>query len=232
MIAQRLFAVLALMAATLSPAWADGESGKVRICRAPDAPRSPHGNSVIYQPGAVFYQGAPGEGESQGRIAIAERPVFFNDSASQSPTNRCAITAASVSGGDHRPKQGEKWQGIANDDGVKVPVVAEVVADFAFPKKGYVTICRHPGLTEMLDRQTVTVAKGSTFTNEGSLSELVVSITAEAKVPPKPGCTVVEAVVSEQSGSRAVTPASYKKLLAQFSVAGASLEATIKDGFR
>lgn len=228
----RKYLMAVLLAATLSPAWADGESGKVRICRAPDAPRSPHGNSVIYQPGAVFNLGEPSDGASQGRITIAERPVFFNDTESQSPTSRCAITAASFTGGGQKPLKGEKWQGSANDDGVKVPVVAEVIADFAFPKKGRVTICRHPGLTEMLDRQTVAVPMGATFTNDGPLSELVVSITAEARVPPKPGCAVVEAVVSEQSGARSVTPTNYKKLLAQFSIAGASLEATIKDGFR
>lgn len=96
---------------------------------------------------------------------------------------------------------------------------------------GKIRICRHPGLTEMLDKQSIPIPAGSSFTTSGPTSEFVVTTTDAVKLGPKPGCAVASAEITENQGHLRVTKKS-GRLEAQFVIAGAELEAVVVEDFK
>ncbi|WP_145997171.1 hypothetical protein [Ralstonia mannitolilytica] len=101
----------------------------------------------------------------------------------------------------------------------------------AFAETGRLKICRHPGFIEELDRKNVLVPAGSSFTTPGPTVDFVITTTQEAKLGPKPSCATTTATVSENFGTPAKV-ARGRKLVPQFAIGGASLEATVMDDFR
>lgn len=109
--------------------------------------------------------------------------------------------------------------------------IALVSSGIAHAESGKIKICRHPGLTEMLDRQSIPIPAGSSFTTSGPTSEFVVTTTQDVTVGQKPGCAVAPAEITENQGHLRVTKKS-GRLVAQFAITGASIEAVVVEDFK
>lgn len=103
----------------------------------------------------------------------------------------------------------------------------------AFPAAGQavgkIRICRVPGLTELMDRQTVPIPKGTIYTSGDDQKTgdqlqpyFTVHTTEDAILPPKPGCVVVGAQLNDAPAGFALTTKYPTFLPSQLGVAGLS----------
>lgn len=101
----------------------------------------------------------------------------------------------------------------------------------ASAESGKIKICRHPGITAMLDRQKITVPAKSSFTTMSEDSDVVVTTSADTTLGAKPGCAIVSADITENRGHKSATRKS-GRLGAQFITIGADLEAFVVEDFK
>ena len=101
----------------------------------------------------------------------------------------------------------------------------------AYAQSGKIKICRHPGITAMLDRQKITVPAKSSFTTMGENGNFVVATSDDTTLGVKPGCAIVSADITENQGHKSATRKS-GRLGAQFVTVGADLEAFVVEDFK
>lgn len=218
--------------AFLASSGAMAQSGKIRICRAVDAPHSPHWESVTLQGGVSFNSNLnPGE-INAGLMTVPKNFVASRDTT-HDRQEACILTTgvfSAASASDKVPTKGSFWYRTVIDESVVVPVTAEALEDFARPTQAKIRICRRAGLTEIGDQKVIPLPAGSSFTNSGPINDFVVATVADAKLNPKPACTVVTAEIKSNFSGRRVSR-SVGKLVAQFSP-GATLEALVLEEFK
>lgn len=109
--------------------------------------------------------------------------------------------------------------------------IALFLSSFAYADEGKIKICRHHGLTELMDRKIIPIPAGSSFTTSGETSDFIVSTTADVALGKKPACVVAPVTLTENQGGKPVT----KKtglLVPQFSTPGATLEAHVVEDLK
>lgn len=208
-------------------------SGIVRLCRADGKTTGPRLLELI--PNGTELK------STDGSASIIITP------ANNLQRGICVERRVGLVGDGSVPVKGAKWsidvpyknQGVAMIDGkmtttenvVNYTVTAEAIGGFAPLPAGKIKICRHLGLTEMMDKQNIPIPSGASFTNSGPTSEFVVTTTENVRLGPKPGCAIARAAITENLDNRRVTKKS-GRLEAQFVIAGADLEAVVIEDFK
>jgi hypothetical protein len=159
--------ILALIVGILSGFSANSSAGigLIKICKASDAPASPHGTALVSEHNVAFYQTPAGDNDGSPSIVVADQVRQEVDA--RGAWSSCAIATASLPGSEGHsplPKKGDKWYRVAIDEGwssgqkvsVKVPLVAEAVEDFIV-SNGQITVCRMHGITGSTDGKRVEI---------------------------------------------------------------------------
>jgi hypothetical protein len=103
---------------------------------------------------------------------------------------------------------------------------------------GRLKICRYPGLTELMDRKSVTIpagtgyGSGDTKSGEQLKPYFLVKTLEAATLPPKPGCVTVPAQMAENPEHFHLTPSYPTFLPSQLGVAGLEDIARIVSEFK
>ena len=219
--------------------------GMVKLCRPDDGKSVPSITELLHEK-MIFYQNPTGETDDKVAITLPQHALYRNGGARFCVIERVALVGGSAS--EMFAKKGTTWHAnspyqsaiISMPNGKHVTstditenyaITAEAIEDFAQTVTGKIKICRHQGLTEMMDKKSIQIPVSASFTTSGSISEFVVATTESVKLGAKPSCVVSNAEIIENQGSLPVTRKS-GRLEAQFVIPGADLEAFVVQDFK
>ncbi len=189
-----------------SNAAAGGSIGWVKACLAPEAkltrqslyltdggvPRPLLDEDYLGQKrkhiDPLYYQNAAGLPDDALAIILA-----LHSSWDPAYVPGCHVVRALVARNLHNeptPKKGMKWHKEFIEGGVKVPFVAEALANFVpFPLEGNIRICK----SGTRPPQDLVIPRGVTFEAEGYDKHVVVATTKDALLRPEDLCVIAPA---------------------------------------